>query len=333
MNKVKFWISNARSISLPQSILPSLLAISLAAFLPEFNLLLAIVALFGIISAHLGMNLADDYFDYKKMSVDFRREVNDEGHKAHSDKCHYIISGKATVKELAYAIVSFLAVAGLCGVIVMIFSGIEVGIVALLGLLLGISYSGWPFRLCYHGLGEFVIGTMFGPLLMIGMQYAASGTLTLSTILLSIAVGFLVINIVYTHSILDFKVDKKAHKVTFATLLGSKNKQLIFLAICNIIPFLIVVTGVILGIFHPLYLAILPLLFLGIHLVKSMKAFLNGTPYDTTPRKWMGPMGDFEKYKAIDMDWFLIRWLLARNIVTFFCLILIVVNIILLIIK
>jgi 1,4-dihydroxy-2-naphthoate octaprenyltransferase len=43
----------------------------------------------------------------------------------------------------------------------------------------------------------------------------------------------------------------------------------------------------------------------------------------------MGPMGDWEKYKAAGMDWFLFRWLLARNICTFFCLILIITHIVL----
>ena len=46
------------------------------------------------------------------------------------------------------------------------------------------------------------------------------------------------------------------------------------------------------------------------------------------PKKWMGPMGDFEKYRIAGVDWFLLRWLVARNIVQFFCLIIIVVNLI-----
>jgi 1,4-dihydroxy-2-naphthoate octaprenyltransferase len=54
MNKIKFWIDNARSIALPQSILPSLLAISVSALHDGFSWWMAIVALFGVICAHLG---------------------------------------------------------------------------------------------------------------------------------------------------------------------------------------------------------------------------------------------------------------------------------------
>ena len=49
---------------------------------------------------------------------------------------------------------------------------------------------------------------------------------------------------------------------------------------------------------------------------------------DLEPRKWMGNMGDWEKYKQAGIAWFLLRWLTARNIVTRFCLIIIVVNLI-----
>ena len=51
------------------------------------------------------------------------------------------------------------------------------------------------------------------------------------------------------------------------------------------------------------------------------------------PRWFMGPMGNFDKYRQAGIDWFLIRWLLARNIVTFFCLIIIVTQIVILLCK
>jgi 1,4-dihydroxy-2-naphthoate octaprenyltransferase len=47
----------------------------------------------------------------------------------------------------------------------------------------------------------------------------------------------------------------------------------------------------------------------------------------------MGPMGDWENYKKAGLVWFLFRWLMARNLVTFFCLFLVIVNIVLSILK
>ena len=60
MNTLKFWIKNARDIALPQSILPALLAVSMAAVHPDFSWWSALVALFGVVCAHLGFSLADD---------------------------------------------------------------------------------------------------------------------------------------------------------------------------------------------------------------------------------------------------------------------------------
>ena len=81
---------------------------------------------------------------------------------------------------------------------------------------MGISYSGKPLRLGYYGYGELLIGLMFGPLLMIGVQYAACGVLDGRIVLVGIAVGLLVTNILYSHSVLDAQADAQMEKLTLA---------------------------------------------------------------------------------------------------------------------
>ena len=105
MNKIGFWINNARTIALPQSVLPALCAISLGAMHEGFCWWMAIVALLGIICAHLGFNLADDYFDYKQGSVEKRKELKENIRKG---KCSYIESGKTTLKQLFICISSII---------------------------------------------------------------------------------------------------------------------------------------------------------------------------------------------------------------------------------
>ena len=170
---------------------------------------------------------------------------------------------------------------------------------------------------------------MFGPLLMIGMAYAAANQLTLDLILVSVAVGLLVIDIVYVHSVLDVRTDTLSSRKSFAVILRKKWAMLVALACFAIAPFLIMIGGVLADILHWSVLATLLLLPVAVHLVYSTYCFLYEKPIQMEPRWWMGPMGDWEKYKEADMDWFLFRWLVARNLVTFFCLILIVIYIIL----
>lgn len=329
MNTLKFWIKNARDIALPQSILPALLAVSMAAVHPDFSWWPALVALFGVVCAHLGFNLADDYFDYRHNDVEARKKVTAEGFRTHMEKCHYIESGEATPKELLMAMCAFLAVAGVAGGVVWWFRGWPVAVLALAGLLLGISYSGKPLELGYHGLGELVIGVMFGPLLMIGMQFAACGVFDDKIVWVSAAVGLLVTNIVYSHAVLDLKADAQAGKMTFARLLRTRGAMLSFSGLFNLLPFAILIVGVAVGQLHWAYLSVLPLLPMSIYLIYSLAAHLNDKTIPFEPRWWMGPMGNFELYRRHNMDWFLIRWLVARNLVTFFCLVLAVVNVVL----
>ncbi|MBO7316786.1 MAG: prenyltransferase, partial [Paludibacteraceae bacterium] len=122
MKKLLFWIKNARSIALPQSLLPAILAITMAAKYEEFSLWLSLIALIGVVFAHLGMNLADDFFDYRQKTTEIRSQLTDSGKKAHI-KCHYLLSGEATEKQLLMAMCSFLAIAGTCGFIVLLFRG------------------------------------------------------------------------------------------------------------------------------------------------------------------------------------------------------------------
>lgn len=329
MNTLKFWIKNARDIALPQSILPALLAVSMAAVHPDFSWWPALVALFGVVCAHLGFNLADDYFDYRHNDVEARKKVTAEGFRTHMEKCHYIESGETTPKELLMAMCAFLAVAGVAGGVVWWLRGWPVAVLTLAGLLLGISYSGKPLELGYHGLGELVIGVMFGPLLMIGMQFAACGVFDDKIVWVSAAVGLLVTNIVYSHAVLDLKADAQAGKMTFARLLRTRGAMLSFSGLFNLLPFAILIVGVAVGQLHWAYLSVLPLLPMGIYLIYSLAAHLNDKTIPFEPRWWMGPMGNFELYRRHNMDWFLIRWLVARNLVTFFCLVLAVVNVVL----
>ncbi|MBO7234895.1 MAG: prenyltransferase [Paludibacteraceae bacterium] len=297
--------------------------------MPQFSWGLSLIALLGVITAHLGMNLADDYFDYKKDTTRIRQQVHEEGVKTHMEKCHYITSGKATIRDLACAICCFLALAGIAGTIILYYRTWHIAVIAISGLLLGLSYSGGPLKLGYRGFGEFVIGIMFGPLLMLGMSLASANQVTPAVIIVSFAVGLFVINIGYVHSVLDLRTDTLSLRKSFAVILKNKTAMLIALACFSLLPFVLIIIAVIINILHWSTLITLLLVPMAIHLVYSTRCFLYNKHIPLEPKWWMGPMGDWKKYQAADMDWFLFRWLVARNMVTFFCLILIIIHIIL----
>lgn len=347
MSKIKFWIKNARDISLPQSALPCLTAIVLCIGQDGFLWWLALPVLLGVCTAHLGMNLADDYFDYKHDSRT-RADVSSTSIRARMEKCSYIgdpQDGKATVSQLGWAVVTFLGFAALmgCGAFIAQWfvhgwqAAMGIIIYAVLGLFVGISYSGKPLELGYHGLGELVIGLMFGPLNMLGVQAALTGnTFSWPMLCMSVAIGCMVTNIVYVHSVMEVNADAELGKMTFARLLqrvskySTLNTQLMifFIGFFAIMPFILLGLGIVLGWWSPWYLFTLATLPMSVYLIHSTRLFAYGLPRNDTPRWWMGPMGDWETYKKAGIDWFLYRWLLARNICTFFCLILMIIHLI-----
>lgn len=329
MNKsISFWLNNARPISLPQSLLPALTAVVLSIGSGEFSIIATIASLLGVIFLHLALNLLDDWFDYKVGSAEARLKVATEGFRGRMVKYPYLTSGEATHSELLKVVAIILLCAAAMGAVVIAIRGWAILWWVLAALLIGVSYSGGPLKLGFRGLGELVIFIMFGPLMMTGVYYAITGTLDWKIVWLSIAVGLLVTNIVYSHSVLDAVPDKKMGKKTMAHLMGSGTGQIVLSAMMNILPYVIVTTGVILQQVHPAYLAVWIVAPVSFWLVRSLHAFVNNKEVDLEPKKWMGPMGDFDKYRKAGVDWFLLRWLTARNIVMFFCMILIVVNLI-----
>jgi 1,4-dihydroxy-2-naphthoate octaprenyltransferase len=249
-----------------------------------------------------------------------------KGFRARIAKCHYITSGEATLKQLLIACITFGVLALVAGAVIWWFRGNFIIRLTLLAAIVGISYSGAPLRLSYHGLGEIVIGIMFGPLLMTGVYYAACGHFDWPVVFVSIPVGLLVANIVYVHAIMDYEPDKEAGKMTLAVLLKNKRWMLICAFIILLASYGIIIGGVVSGYLSAYYLFILLTLPMACSLFYLMVEFVRHPQKKFSPRFWMGPMGDWQRIETYNLEWFMIRWLLARNLLSFFCLILIIVS-------
>ncbi|MDR0756875.1 MAG: prenyltransferase [Tannerella sp.] len=325
---IRFWMDNARSRALPQSVLPAVLAFCMASQQDGFAVVPGLLAIAGVMAGHLSINLFDDYFDYRVKGTEFREAMVRKGFRARIAKCPYITSGQTGLKQLLAACLAFGAVALCLGFAIFLFRGTVILWFALATAVLGVSYSGWPLRISYHGLGEILIGIMFGPLLMAGVYYSACGQWDWTTMFVSIPVGLLVANIVYTHAIMDCEPDREAGKMTFAVLLKDRRLMLVSLFILLAAAFASILYGVIRSYLPPAYLLTMLALPMAAGLFHLMVEFVRHPEKKFSPRIWMGPMDDWARICAFDLDWFMIRWLLARNLLSFFCLITIAVSLI-----
>ena len=327
MKLIRFWFKNARYVALPQSVMPAILAVCMAINAPDFAVLPALFAVLGVLFGHLGINLLDDYFDYKIKDTSFRDQLTHQGIRARIAKCNYLTSGATTVRHLKIACIVFCAISLTCGCIIFFERGMPIFYLALLTAILGYSYSGEPLKFSYRGLGEIQIGLMFGPLLMTGVYYAACGIFNWSVLFVSIPVGLLVANIVYSHAIMDYEPDKQVGKMTFAILLGKKKYMLFTSFLILFLSFGLIAAGVITKYLPLPYLLVFMTLPMAISLFYLIKEFIRDPQRSFSPQFWMGPMMiNWDNLKAAGIDWFMIRWVLARNLLTFFCLILIMIN-------
>lgn len=342
MSSVRQWLHNARSVSLVQSLVPAVLATVLAVGFPGFNIWLALMAIVGVGSAHLAMNLADDFFDYRVDMLGDRDRVIRKGFRAMTVKYPYLTDGSETPKTLAIAIAAFTAFACALGAVIFLVRTVQNGFIAYSGTwwivaivaltaFMGVFYSAPPFKLAYHGLGEPVIGFIFGPLLMAGVFYSAAGCMEWSIFWISVPVGLLVLNILFTHSFIERPADAESNKMTFARLLRTDKANLAAAYIINFLPYLIVVAAVCVKSLHPAYLAVLAAVPRSVWLCRSLKDFSKGlADVPASPPAWLGPMPAWEPVRKAGIDWFLMRWMASRNILSAFCLLILIVKLILL---
>jgi len=170
VDAVTRWLVLTRAAVLPMTLFAGMLAGLLAIRAPGFRWGLLLLALLGIILAHVANNVMNDLFD---------TEVGQDtaAYPRAQYAPHPILSGLASRKKLA-AIALGVNVADLAIMIVLaVARGWLVVAFAVGGFLLSAAYTAPPLRLKKRGLGELDVLITWGPLMVAGTYYSATGHL------------------------------------------------------------------------------------------------------------------------------------------------------------
>lgn len=138
----------------------------------------------GIVLAHMANNLMNDLFD---LEVGTDREE----YPRNLYSPHPVLSGVISRKGLAACA---LVVNALCLAIMVVLTvarGWPIVAFALGGFLLSAAYTAPPLRLKKHGLGEPTVLVVWGPLMVGGCYYAATGTIPGAVVLASLPYALL----------------------------------------------------------------------------------------------------------------------------------------------
>ncbi len=325
LQRTKIWIDSSRWISLPNSAMPVILG-GLTAFTNGFfDWSRFIIAFLGIIAVHAGTNLLDDYADLKIAGFFHRNKIREsKGEGIRTVKAPYVVNGTIRLQNVFYVSMALFAAGAAAGAYLTIVSGWPVIAIAAFGALICFFYSMPPVKLCYRGLGELVVGAAMGPGICVGTYYAVAQRFDWAPLFVGIVLGCLIGLILFVHSIMDYKPDIAVEKKTSVAYLGGAKAATSVLPVIFFIVYGIVVAGILFKILPLTYVLLFLTLPMAVKLVMMMRRLSRGDYGEEKPRWWMGPM----EQKVEGHDWFMVRWLLARNVMITTTLLIVAANVI-----
>lgn len=210
------WVLASRPKTLPAAVAPVVAGSALAFADGAFKLLPALAALIGSLLLQIGVNLANDYFDYVK-GVDTPDRIG---------PLRVTSSGLIQPERVRLGMIVVLGIEVLIGIYLVLVGGwpiLAIGIASILSLL---AYSGGPFPLASNGLGDLFVFLFFGLAAVCGTYYVLAQQITIAALIVAVIEGFLITAILVVNNLRDIETDSKTGKRTLAVILGRKGAQL-----------------------------------------------------------------------------------------------------------
>ena len=178
---------------------------------------------------HIGTNTSNDYFDHRSGTDALNYNYSNEGLNGGSRS---IQMGLITPKGmLTLAIVTF-ALSAAVGIPLILRSGMPILWLGLIGFFSGLFYTAPPFKFSSRkGMGEFLIGLNFGPLMVAGSTLVQTGKLIPESFLAGIPIGLLIAAVVYMNEFPDHESDKATGKNTLIVVFGPERARAGYVAL------------------------------------------------------------------------------------------------------
>ena len=181
-----------------------------------FNLGLFMLTLLGASLIQIATNMFNDYFDFKSGND---LQVTHQNPFAGGGR----ILTAGLIRPSTHLLVSSSCLVLGCLIGLYFVFALQLTLLFWLGLIGVVSsyfYVGPPFKLAYRGIGEFVVGLNFGPVMTLGAYYVQTGTLSLVPFLASIPIGMLIAAVLWINEFPDMDADRAVGKKTLVLRLG-----------------------------------------------------------------------------------------------------------------
>lgn len=204
------WIMAARPKTLTAAVAPVAAGTGLAVHDGVFAAAPALAALVGAILIQIGTNFANDYYD-------FVRGGDTEERVGPTRVTQAGIIPPAAVKR---GMIVVLGAAMLVGVYLVAVAGWPIVVIGLASVVCAVAYTGGPYPLAYHGLGDVFVFVFFGLIAVGGTYFVQASTWPPDALLAGAGLGALSTAILVVNNLRDIETDARAGKRTLAVRLG-----------------------------------------------------------------------------------------------------------------
>jgi 1,4-dihydroxy-2-naphthoate octaprenyltransferase len=179
----------------------------------------AVAALVGALLIQIGTNLANDYYDFVR-GGDTADRVG---------PVRVTQAGLIPPRQVWWGMVATLGAALLVGIYLVSVGGWPIVFIGLASLACAVLYTGGPYPLAYHGLGDLFVFVFFGLVAVGGTVWVQALQWPVGALLAGAGMGALNTAILVANNLRDIDTDRAAGKRTLAVRLGRRGTRIEFL--------------------------------------------------------------------------------------------------------
>jgi 1,4-dihydroxy-2-naphthoate octaprenyltransferase len=209
---LRVWLAAARPQTLPVAVAPVAVGAAVAFNHGSVRWDAVLAALAGALLIQIGTNFANDVFDHEKGA--------DAADRLGPPRA--VAQGWLTPRAVRAAMVVCFVLATFSGAYLAHVAGPLIVAIGVVSILSGIAYTGGPYPLGYHGLGDLFVFVFFGWVAVCGTAFVALGRIPPSALLASVPVGALATAVLVVNNARDHATDARAGKRTLAVRFGRR---------------------------------------------------------------------------------------------------------------
>lgn len=204
------WIAAARPQTLPAAFVPVAVGTACASATGHIAWGPALAALGGAMAIQIGTNFANDVFDAER-GADGPDRIG---------PVRAVSAGLIAPAAMKRAMIGAFAVAAVFGLYLIGIGGWPIAVIGAASVASGIAYTGGPYPLGYHGLGDIFVFAFFGLVAVCGTTYVQVGSVPALALWSAVPIGAIATAILVVNNLRDRVTDARAGKRTLAVRLG-----------------------------------------------------------------------------------------------------------------